>query len=62
MKDLIELIVAIIACLLCFIFGINAGHGDGAAAAEKRFQKEAIARGYASYNPTNGVWQWKESK
>lgn len=25
-------------------------------------QREAIQRGFAEYNPTNGVWQWKGSK
>ena len=22
-------------------------------------QKEAVKRGHAIYNPTNGIWQWK---
>ena len=24
-------------------------------------KKEAVTRGFAIYNPTNGNWQWKES-
>lgn len=27
---------------------------------EKATQKEAIALGFAHYNPTNGVWEWKK--
>ena len=25
----------------------------------KEFQKELVTRGFAEYNSTNGVWQWK---
>ena len=25
-----------------------------------QFQREAIERGCAEYNPTNGEWQWKK--
>jgi hypothetical protein len=25
-----------------------------------QFRKEAIERGFAEYNPTNGTWQWKK--
>lgn len=25
-------------------------------------KREAVERGHAHYNPTNGVWQWKEAK
>lgn len=24
------------------------------------YRQEAIDRGFAIYNPTNGIWQWKE--
>jgi len=26
----------------------------------KEFQAQAIELGYAEYNPTNGVWGWKQ--
>lgn len=28
----------------------------------QKLKTEAIQRGYAEHNPTNGVWQWKEAK
>jgi len=27
---------------------------------EKKYQKEAIEKGFAEYNSTNGIWQWKK--
>ena len=28
----------------------------------KSWQKDAIEKGFAEYNQTTGVWQWKENK
>jgi len=30
--------------------------------AVKNIKYEAVSRGYAIYNPTNGVWQWQPNK
>lgn len=49
-----------------FLFGLLVGMGiDGNVRVKPRdlqiqyLKKEAITHGYAEYNPTNGVWQWK---
>lgn len=47
--------VLFMVVLLTFTLGF--GLGLGFATATK--QKEAIQRGFAEYNSTNGVWQWK---
>lgn len=42
-----------------FAVGICAGILFGAELERAGFQKEAVKQGYAEYNPTNGVWHWK---
>lgn len=34
----------------------------GAIFDQSNLKKEAIDRGFAEYNATNGNWQWKESR
>lgn len=45
-------------CLACLILGITVGCDY----TEKRIHKQAISHGHAIYNPTNGVFMWKERK
>lgn len=42
-----------------FAVGICAGILFGAELERAGFKKEAVKQGYAEYNPTNGVWHWK---
>jgi hypothetical protein len=47
-----QLVLALVVGFLCgIIFGGNM--------AEHSYQTDAIEKGYACYNSTNGVWQWK---
>ena len=45
-------------CAVVFFFGFVIGESN----AELVYKKQAIERGFAEYNTTNGVWQWKEAK
>lgn len=47
-----------ILALLIIIFA--ALHFLGKAVKSEEMKAEAIRRGFAEYNSTNGVWQWKE--
>jgi len=40
-----------IFCLIGFMFGRDTKEGE--------YQKVAISKGYAQYNPTNGIFEWK---
>lgn len=31
----------------------------GAMISSNKLKQEAITRGFAAYNPTNGVWEWR---
>lgn len=50
----------------CLIMGAVAGFMIGFFAASEivsgNFHYQAIKRGFAEYNQTNGVWQWKGAK
>ncbi len=48
-------LLAIIAMICCYEWTVWQD-------TTKRFQREAIERGFAEYNSTNGVWQWKNLK
>ena len=39
---------------------LGAGFLTGFRVAASRYETEALEHGYAQYNPTNGVWQWKK--
>lgn len=39
-----------------FMIGLIVGVGISS----KSYEKQAIQLGYAEYNSTNGVWQWKQ--
>lgn len=54
-KWLSSVLITIIIAIIC----LKVGHEQGMITQESYYQKEAIDRGYANYNPTNGVWQWK---
>lgn len=57
-----ELVCAILkgVGLICLVWiCLFAGLSMGQEIEKMNFQKEAVDRGYAIYNPTNGVWQWK---
>lgn len=62
MKKLFEtlepMIVSVVICLI-IIACCKVGKDVGSDRMEKKYQKELVNRGYAIYNPTNGVWQWK---
>lgn len=46
--------------LVCLVWiCLFAGVSIGIEIAKDHFKKEAVDRGYAVYNPTNGIWQWK---
>lgn len=53
-EDILILIVLCGALVLGFVLG--------ASLRERVFQKQAITHGAAQYNPTNGTFEWKESK
>lgn len=57
-----ELITEIISDLALAVVFLAMGLLIGANIAADSLHKEAIQRGYAIHNPTNGVWQWKEAK
>ena len=46
--------VVLFLCLICLLVGSK----RGTYVTESRFQKEAVEKGFAHYNPTNGNWQW----
>lgn len=56
-NDFVVLGTILIATMMIFFSGFIAGHDDNKKS--NRLQTEAVSRGYAYYNPTNGVWQWK---
>lgn len=43
--------------VMIFAAGLDVGRRDG-----KRLRQEAVERGFARYNPTNGSWEWKEER
>jgi len=45
--------------VLALFVGFIAGAISGANIIQHSYQTAAIERGYACYNSTNGVWQWK---
>ena len=49
----------VMTCLFYFIIVITTSVVTGSVIT-KRFHKELIQKGYAEYNPTTGVWQYKE--
>lgn len=54
MRDFLEVTLAItIGAILGLILGFSANDGT-------QLRKDAIQRGFAEYNQTNGQWQWKE--
>lgn len=57
MKDAATIAIVLIVCV-AFVIGFIGGFSI----AEGRYQSDAIQRGFAQYNPTNGVWMWKEGK
>lgn len=58
-RELIDAILKGVG-LVCLVWiCLFAGLSMGQDIAKMNFQKEAIDRGYAFHNPTNGVWQWK---
>jgi hypothetical protein len=61
-KDILESgLMLILALFLGFIGGC--GMVAVPVAQElNALEKQAVQRGLAEYNPTNGVWQWKEAK
>jgi hypothetical protein len=51
--------VVVFACMVAALFTL----GDLLLTARKQkneFRQEAVDRGFAEYNPTNGVWGWRE--
>ena len=40
---------------IAFIIGMAYGANE----LNVKCRREAIERGFAEYNPTNGIWQWK---
>ena len=44
--------------LACFVFFV--GYMVAAKNEDNRWKSKCVERGYAEYNSTNGVWQWKE--
>jgi hypothetical protein len=55
-KWLSAVLFGLIIALICLWMGIERGR----IIMENQYQKEAIERGFASYNSTNGVWQWNK--
>ena len=49
--------IVMVAIVGCISFALHSCTGENSMR-----QKEAVERGLAEYNPTNGNWQWKESK
>lgn len=53
--------------LLCFlalgiVVGLSAGVVIKGCSNNSKWRNEAISHGHAIYNPTNGNFQWKETK
>jgi hypothetical protein len=46
--------------ILWLCVGVIIGMGLISETLESKYQTEAVQRGFAHYNATNGVWQWKE--
>jgi hypothetical protein len=55
-ENLVFMIIVLGVTLMCLLVGFR----RGVYSTESRFQKEAVERGFAYHNPTNGNWQWKE--
>lgn len=51
MKDFITVLITVLLCFVLLSFGVSAG--------EIKIQKEAIARGYATYEKETGNFVWK---
>lgn len=50
-------LVIINITLLCLVF--IAGLAIGRLAEQNKFEKEAVARGYAEFDPETTKWNWK---
>ena len=48
--------ITIIIAILCLVLGGFCG----AEIRDSRWETQTISRGYAEYNQTNGVFQWKD--
>lgn len=58
MNNHIQSIVIVSAMLLGFALGMS----YMATTKDEKWKKLTVEKGYAEYNQTTGIWQWKESK
>lgn len=49
----------IISAFLAFKIIIDMGHSNRQNQIRSTFQKEAIEKGFARYNPQTGIWEWR---
>ncbi len=57
-----ELVLGGIVISILLLIGYTYGEIYGKMEGMKLIQKEAVEKGVAEYNSTNGIWQWKEIK
>ena len=56
-----EIKAILIVCMVSWFIAIASFIGYNNSAIDVRdLREEAIELGYANYNPTNGIWQWKK--
>ena len=48
--------------IFILIVGLSLGWFIGLDSASEHYRKQAVDRGHAEYNPTNGGFRWKEPK
>lgn len=67
-RDLVGILVVVMILLIGgmgFMAYVHDRTNEQAASYLDQYMKlrqEAVARGYAEYNPTNGLWHWKEPR
>lgn len=56
-NGLMMIVTAFALIIIAFMLGMDVGGNR-----EKSIiKKDAIIQGYAEYNSTNGIWQWKKN-
>jgi len=61
-NNLIFDVIVLLAIVTLAFFCLSLAHNnDKLAHNNDKLSKEAVKRGFAEYNQTNGNWQWKDS-
>lgn len=59
MRNVFDLMLTFIVVLFITLIITWVGADVRWKEAKRTFQAEAVQRGFAEYNSTNGIWQWK---